>query len=117
MSNAPGSEIQTLAEWEELLQLSRQKPVLLLKHSTACPISAGAWKQFQSHLQHADPRIEYRFVKVIESRPVSNRIAEDLQVQHESPQAIFIKNGQAVWHDSHLAITVEKLEEVLSSWI
>ncbi|WP_321166192.1 monothiol bacilliredoxin BrxC family protein [Bacillus sp. FJAT-28004] len=31
-------------------------------------------------------------VKVIESRPVSNQIAEDIHVKHESPQMIYIQN-------------------------
>lgn len=41
-------------------------------------------------------------VKVIESRPVSNQIAEDLGVKHESPQVIYVKDKAKYWTASQL---------------
>lgn len=40
-------------------------------------------------------------VNVIDNRPLSNKIAADLSVSHESPQLIVIENGEVVFHTSH----------------
>jgi bacillithiol system protein YtxJ len=54
-------------------------------------------------------------VNVIEDRPVSNAIAERLQVKHESPQALLIKNGKAVWHASHWNVTEDSLAQAVAA--
>lgn len=48
-------------------------------------------------------------MKVIEDRPVSNEIAARLGVKHESPQAILVRGGKAVWHASHRQVTAANL--------
>ena len=101
-------EIMDIEQWQQVLNTSNEHPVVVLKHSTTCPISAAAYREFTSaELQDA------YLVKVIEQRDVSNEIAKDLQVQHASPQAIVIHKGQATWQATHHQITVEALKEVL----
>ncbi|MNV97138.1 hypothetical protein D3C71_1922260 [compost metagenome] len=58
--------------------------------------------------------MKYILVKVIESRPVSNQIAEDTGVKHASPQILYIKNKETVWNTSHWAITEEHMTAVLN---
>lgn len=53
-------------------------------------------------------------MRVIEERPVSLGLAERIGVKHESPQALLIKNGKALWHTSHHAITAEALKGALT---
>lgn len=111
-------ELTNMEDWSRLVQDSSRNPVLLLKHSTRCPISAEAHDQFLKHVKlDALPNVEYAVVLVVEQRPVSNAIAEALGVKHESPQAILIKNGQAVWHDSHWRITADALKEKAASFL
>jgi bacillithiol system protein YtxJ len=50
------------------------------------------------------------WVRVIEERPISLALAERAGVRHESPQALLIKNGKGVWHDSHWGITAAALK-------
>lgn len=108
-------EFKSVEEWEKALSHSDTRPLLVIKHSTACPISAGALKEFEAHLkQDARSDIEYAIVKVIESRDVSNKIADDLGVKHESPQTILVKNKKEVWHSSHQAITESSIREALN---
>lgn len=54
------------------------------------------------------------WVRVIEERPLSLRLTELVGVPHASPQVILIVGGQAVWHDSHRAITVEALQAAVA---
>lgn len=106
--------IQSIQELNDALERSASQPLLLFKHSTRCPISAGAHKEAEAYL-NGTPRedVTYGLIYVIENRDVSNEAAERLGVKHESPQAILIKDGQAVWHTSHSKITKSALEEVL----
>jgi bacillithiol system protein YtxJ len=108
-------EITTLNEWKEVLERSSERPAVILKHSTACPVSASALEEYEEYLRKDPNRdVDYLLVKVIESRPVSNQIAEDLGVKHASPQIIFFKNGEAVWNASHWAVTAKHMTAVLN---
>jgi len=110
------NELTTLEQWSETFDQSEQKPLFVFKHSTTCPISAEALREFEQYLQE-DPKkdISYVLVKVIESRPVSNQITEDIQVKHESPQAIMIHNKKAVWNASHWKITSKSIKEAMQT--
>lgn len=88
---------------------SNHRPVLIFKHSNACPISSRAYREFQAHLENADPAVSYHLVVVQNDRQVSNEIAVQLEVEHETPQAILVKNGRPVWNASHFAITASAL--------
>ena len=105
------TEITTLPEWENVLQKSKEKPVLLFKHSTTCPVSAAAYREFTSFKSD----VEAYLVKVIESRPVSNEIESNLGVQHQSPQIFIVSNEEPIWHASHWNITETKIGQALQS--
>jgi bacillithiol system protein YtxJ len=54
-------------------------------------------------------------VRVIEERPVSLALAERVGVQHQSPQALLIRNGAALWNASHHDITTEALQNAVAA--
>lgn len=113
---AQWKEITTLEEWEQVLHRSKEHPVLIMKHSTRCSVSAEAWEEYQTFVSSAAPKdAEYIMVKVIESREVSDRIARDLDIQHKSPQAILVRGGKEVWNTSHWHIKQSSLEEALKA--
>jgi len=94
------------------LEASSEKPVFVYKHSTGCPISRAAHSrvsEYENKTNGEGPDIY--FVKVIESRPVSNQIAEDLGVQHRSPQMILVKDKAPVWSASHHSIRGERMQK------
>ncbi len=108
-------EIATIEEWEACLAASQTKPLFIFKHSTTCPISAGAHDAVTGYIAKAGTGgPEFIMVKVIESRPVSNAIAESLGIEHKSPQLILIRNGQATWSASHYAINAENIAEAVT---
>ena len=51
------------------------------------------------------------FLDLINYRDISDRIAAYYQVQHESPQAILVKDGVAVFNASHTAINFMEINE------
>ncbi|MFC5532300.1 bacillithiol system redox-active protein YtxJ [Cohnella yongneupensis] len=109
-------QLTSMEQWEQALQGTSSKPMLVFKHSTSCPISAGAHDELMNYIKDAaDSPVDYSLVRVIEERPISNEIAERLGVKHASPQAILVKDGQAVWDTSHWHITYAFLSEKIGN--
>jgi bacillithiol system protein YtxJ len=55
--------------------------------------------------------IEFSLLDVITQRPLSAEVAETLDVWHESPQAILIINGKAVYDESHISIRMNEIKD------
>ncbi len=107
-------ELTTLEQWEQALEGSVTRPIVVMKHSTTCPVSSNAYTEFTNYLQD-NPRsdVDYYLVKVIESRPVSNAIAEAVGVKHESPQVLMIDQKAKYWTASHWSVTKAHISAVL----
>ena len=54
-------------------------------------------------------------VLVIEDRPVSNHIAEEFEIKHESPQILLFDDGKVSWSTSHWKITRDSIKEALNA--
>lgn len=108
-------EISTIEEWKQKLEESNDHSFVILKHSTACPVSFSALEEYEDYLEtESNENIEYLLVKVIESRSVSNQIADDLDLKHASPQIIWVKNKEKAWNTSHWSITKKHITAVLN---
>jgi len=92
---------------EQVLARSHNEPVILFKHSTTCPISASAYRQM------SQVEGDVSLVVVQRARAVSNEIEARTGVRHESPQAIVLRNGEAVWTASHFDITSDAVEKAV----
>jgi bacillithiol system protein YtxJ len=108
-------ELVTIQDFENIFQESSHRKVLIFKHSTSCPISAHAWQEVQNLIRQSSDEVQVAMVKVIESRPISNQIALDLKIKHESPQILLLSKKNVIWHCSHMAITQSAIELALSS--
>jgi bacillithiol system protein YtxJ len=87
--------------FEEMADRSKERPVVIFKHSLTCPISASAYDQMTEF------EGEVALVEVQRSRGLSTEIENRLGVAHESPQVIVLRNGQVVWNASHFRITAD----------
>lgn len=85
--------------FEEMAERSKERAVVIFKHSLTCPISARAYEQM------AEFEGEVALIEVQLSRELSTEIENRLGVAHESPQVIVLRNGQVVWNASHFDIT------------
>lgn len=91
----------------ELVERSRNEPVILFKHDPVCSISIMAYYRMKQ-LNNPIPMIDVK-----RAGPISQTIARQTGVKHESPQVIVLRNGQAVWSASHNAITAEAVERAV----
>lgn len=98
-----------ISQLDEIVTLSKEKPVAIFKHSTRCSISRMALKQFENEFDFPEKVTPY-FLDLITFRDVSNDIASRFGVQHQSPQLILIKDGKAVYNTSHSDIDAGALK-------
>jgi bacillithiol system protein YtxJ len=105
-------EIHELEFMNELIEKSHHEPVLIFKHSATCPVSAFAFLQLTSFLEGHKEHLLSGMVVVQQSREVSNEIASRLNLKHQSPQTLLIKNGHVTWHASHSNINLDSLGQV-----
>lgn len=108
-------EIVSTAVLAEMMKLSEQQPVLFFKHSRTCGISQRAFGEFERYLQSPESGQVRNCVIVVQAaREVSNELARLVAIEHESPQAILVRGGRAIWNDSHLALKSKVLEAAVS---
>ncbi|MEI7834582.1 MAG: bacillithiol system redox-active protein YtxJ [bacterium] len=105
------TDIHDETELAKFLQHNATAPVFLLKHSTRCPISAAAHRQFSTFAELGVAPCAR--VLVIEDRACSNAITENTGVPHCSPQVLLFSNGKVVWHTSHHDVTVQRMQNAL----
>jgi bacillithiol system protein YtxJ len=109
------SELHNIEELDGALAESHIRPILLFKHSLTCSISRHAFDQLRSYLNSADPRISYKLITVQTAREVSDEAASRLRIEHQSPQAILVRNGRELWNASHYDITAEALDQAIKT--
>ncbi len=107
-------ELRSTADLDAALAASDERPLVLLKHSTRCHVSARALQELRGFAQALDAeRASVALVHVVEDRALSNEVTRRLGIRHESPQALVISRGRVVWHDSHDGVVQERLAEAL----
>jgi bacillithiol system protein YtxJ len=100
-------------ELDDAIAESRQRPVLLFKHSRTCGVSCEALDELRAHLEDSTGPATYKLITVQSHRLLSNEAAARLGVRHETPQAILLRDGRPVWTASHFRITKDKLDNVI----
>ena len=94
-------------ELESFFTLSHERPVVLFKHSLTCPISSAAYKEMSG------TGCDVALIVVQNAREVSREVETLTGIRHESPQAIILRNGRAIWNTSHWRITRSVVEEAI----
>lgn len=102
--------ITTVHDVEAIIERSTTVPCLILKHSTRCPISSIAMRRLEASWDLKDGEVDTYYLDLIQYRSVSDFIADQFGVPHESPQALLIKEGVCVHDASHLDINVANLK-------
>ena len=87
---------------------------LIFKHSTRCSISMMAKRRFELDRDNLPTDMPLYFLDLIKHRDLSNKIAVDFSVYHESPQMLLIKDGECILDQSHGAISVDEAMSVLA---
>lgn len=103
--------LDKMEQFDEIDLISQTKPVVIFKHSTRCSISRMALKQFETEFNFPKEKIDWYLLDLLNHRDLSNEIASRYHVVHQSPQIVVIRNGKAVFNESHENITTVDLKQ------
>jgi bacillithiol system protein YtxJ len=87
---------------------------VIFKHNTTCPISKNARINFERNLSMLPPETKVYFLDLLSYRDLSNSIAEQLDVVHESPQVLMVRNGKCEFHQALYDISPEQIAQAIS---
>ena len=97
---------------DNILEDSHATPQVIFKHSTSCPISGMAKRRLEGDW---DFELTAHYLDLLSYRAISNAIEQKLNVQHQSPQIILIKDGKSIYDESHLDISANTLQQKLEA--
>lgn len=109
----PIVDLSELAIIKELSKEQHIRAVLVFKHSTRCSISNMALHRLEDKWVDRDD-VPCYFLNLLEHRDISNQLAADFHVEHQSPQVLLIKDAQCFYHESHSGISVRDITDVLT---
>ncbi len=98
---------------KQIISDSDHRPQIIYKHSTRCPVSSRAYRRVSKISTELAEIADIYYLDVLADRPVSNAVARQWEIRHESPQLLIIHNGEVIWHESHGAIREEPILEAL----
>ena len=107
------TKIDSEAVLDQAAEHSMQEPVVLFKHSTMCGISLRARREIEELTEANDPPV-YEVV-IQDDRPLSNKIAEWLDVKHQSPQVIILHQRRSIFDTSHGRVTADAVREAIEN--
>ena len=109
-------KLESEGQLADLQEKSRNNPVLIFKHSTRCSVSRAALDRLERNWSPEGlNEVQPYFLDLITHRAISNRIAEDFHVAHESPQVLIIRNGQSVYDRSHFDIDFKSIQQEIKN--
>jgi len=86
---------------------------VVYKHSPRCGACIASAQEV-GFFAEGHPEVPVYQIDVVERPDLAQTIAERLEVPHESPQAILLADGRAIWHASHWEVRALDLEEQLA---
>lgn len=95
----------------EIVTASNSIPQVIFKHSTRCSTSSMAKNRLDR--QEAPNGVNFYLLDLIKYRNISNKIASDFGVCHQSPQVLVIGNGKCIYNESHSGIVFDEIEEAV----
>lgn len=109
-------KLSSSEDLNKLKEESAEKPVIIFKHSTRCSISSMALNRLErSWSEEEMNEVKAYYLDLISYRPVSDQIAADFNVPHQSPQVLIVKDGEAVYNTSHMGISYQEIKEIVKS--
>jgi bacillithiol system protein YtxJ len=110
------SQLRSIDQIEKIREESKENPILIFKYSSRCSLSRMALDRLERNWEEEDmSQVKPYFLDLITYREISNRVAHEFDVEHESPQILIIENEKSIYDKSHMAIDYTGIREVLKS--
>lgn len=108
-----------LSTGEQLEEIKNQsnhpdlKGVAIFKHSTRCSISSMVKSRLERSWDIPQKDIPVYYLDILAFRSISNQIASDFNVEHQSPQLILVKKGECIYSASHNQIRLNSVKDAI----
>ena len=106
-------EIKTEEDFYAIIKKSNERTQVIFKDSISCGISAHAKHKLLTGNDKLIGKADFHYLDLLSYRSISNLIATELDVRHQSPQIIVLKNEVPVHTVSHHSIDPETIENYL----
>ena len=93
----------------EIKELSKTRVQVIFKHSTRCSVSSMAKHRLERTEQSM--ATDFYFLDLLRFRSLSDQVATDFSVHHQSPQILLIRNAECVYEESHNGIQMDEINE------
>jgi bacillithiol system protein YtxJ len=108
------SILSTLAELDNALEQTRDRPLLLFKHSLYCDRSVTVHGELMQLCRQPPPGVSVAVVTVQTARRLCEEVARRLGVEHHTPQALVVVDGAVTWHARHWQVTAAAMRTALT---
>lgn len=109
------TKLKDVTVLDQIKEESKESPILILKHSTRCPTSSMALNRLERNWDSSKVNeLKHYYLDLISYRDISNQIAADFNIMHQSPQVLIISDGKCVYNASHMGISFAEIENVVS---
>lgn len=102
-------DITSKSDIAKIIDESVVKPQIIFKHSTSCGVSSYAYERLWAGADILAQKADVNYLDLLAHRSVSNYIADELKVLHQSPQVILLKDKKVIYTVTHSAIDVAKI--------
>jgi bacillithiol system protein YtxJ len=110
------SELSSVDQIAQIRKESTETPILIFKYSSRCSLSRMALDRLERNWKETEMRrVKPYFLDLITYREISNRIAHDFAVEHESPQVLIIENEKSIYDKSHMGIDYQEIREIIKN--
>ena len=99
--------LNNVQQLNEIKELSKSRVQVIFKHSTRCTASSIAKNRLERNVQPAET--DFYFLDLLKFRSLSDKIAADFAVYHESPQILLIKDSACIYDESHSGIQMDAI--------
>ncbi len=110
------NHIKQIEDWKEVIRSSEEKPQVILKHSISCGISAMVKDRIERKWNAAEMTdITPHYLDLITYRDISNAIAADTGVTHQSPQVIVLYKKEPKFVENHYGISYDGIKNCIAA--
>lgn len=104
---------KTIDNVDNIIEQSRKNPVFIYKFSTTCGGCSPFTKAELEDFMKSNNKFDFYIIPIQNERNTSDKVAQKLNVNHQSPQLIFIKNGEVLFDLDHWDINQENIKNKL----
>ncbi|WDF69225.1 bacillithiol system redox-active protein YtxJ [Sphingobacterium oryzagri] len=106
------SPLSSLAQLQALT--AENRPFIVFKHSTRCSVSSMAKRNLEFDFNTLPADFPIYYLDLISLREISNFIADQWNIRHESPQLLVLQGDSCLYHASHQDIDLGEALAVIS---